>query len=314
LGLERKLSIHRISLMIEVDVLCVGLAVYDLVLPVDHHPGEDEKCFASGFVGAGGGPAANAAVTVARLGGTAAFAGYLGRDPFGDLHFEELRSEGVLTDLIVRGPLPSPFSAILVKPDGKRTVISHRAATPVLEEAQVDFSGIRPRVVLFDGHEPLISPSLARSARTDGAAIVLDAGSVHVGTLQLAPLCDYLIASEKFGRDFCREDDPLEAIGKLARVAPAAVITLGTGGLVWCAGGACGEIPAFTVAAVDTTGAGDIFHGAFALRTALGDGFAAALRYAGAAAALGCTKMGARPGIPKDNEVKEFLEKFRDAG
>ncbi len=296
--------------MIEVDVLCVGLAVYDLVLPVDHHPGEDEKCIASGFVGAGGGPAANAAAAVARLGGTSAFAGYLGRDPFGDLHFEELRSEGVITDLVVRGLHPTPFAVILVKPDGRRTVIAHRAATPALDAGKVDLSGIRPGVVLFDGNEPLISPALAQEARANGAAVVLDAGSVHGGTVKLAPLCDYLIASEKFGRDFCNEDSPLEAVRRLARIAPAAVITLGAEGLVWCAEGACGKIPAFAVNAVDTTGAGDIFHGAFALRTAMGDNFMSALRYAGAAAALGCTTMGARPGIPKKSAVDAFLEGF----
>ncbi|MGA2936450.1 MAG: PfkB family carbohydrate kinase [Syntrophobacteraceae bacterium] len=105
----------------EIDVLCVGLASYDLVYSVDRHPeadgrwdrqpelplkssaaAEETKCFATGLLMGGGGPAANAAVTVARLGGIAAFAGYLGRDIFGDMHLEELPSEGVITSLVVR--------------------------------------------------------------------------------------------------------------------------------------------------------------------------------------------------------------------
>lgn len=292
-----------------VDVLCVGHAAYDLILQVDRHPGEDEKYAATGFVGTGGGPAANASVTVARLGGTAAFAGYLGEDHFGEPHFEELRSEGVFTDLIVRGPYPSPFSVILVKPDGKRTVINHRTATPFLDVSRIDFSSIHSGAVLFDGHEPNISVPLAKVARTRKIPVVLDAGSVHRGTVELAPLSDYLVCSEAFARDFCSGKDPIAAVKDLAAIAPVAVITLGSRGLVWCGGSECGHIPALLVDAVDTTGAGDIFHGAFALRLVRGDDLVSALRYASAAAALGCTKMGARPGIPKETELIEFLQR-----
>ena len=149
----------------EINVLCVGHASYDLVLPVDHHPEADEKCFASGLIGDGGGPAANAAVTVARLGGTAAFAGYLGLDHFGNLHLDELRSEGVLDDLIVRGNSPTPLSMILVKPDGKRTIVTYKAGTPALDPGQIDFSDVHPKAILFDGHEPEISIPLAMDAR-----------------------------------------------------------------------------------------------------------------------------------------------------
>ncbi|MFZ2446825.1 MAG: PfkB family carbohydrate kinase [Syntrophobacteraceae bacterium] len=293
-----------------VDVLCVGNASYDLVLSVDHHPDADEKCFASGFIGAGGGPAANAAVSVARLGGTAAFAGYLGRDHFGDLHFEELRSEGVITDLVARGAHPTPLSSILVKPYGKRAVVTYKSATPVLGPSRVDFSQIRPKAVLFDGHEPKISVPLAKQFLGSDIITVLDAGSVHPGTVALAPLCRYLIASEKFARDFCGENDPVEAAKKLARTAPVAVVTLGAEGLVWRRGGECGRLPSVPVEVVDTTGAGDIFHGAFALRTAMGDDLLPALRYASAAAALGCTRMGARPGIPKKSEVDRLVQRF----
>lgn len=299
----------------QIDVLCVGHASYDLIFALPSHPLEDEKCSASEFTGAGGGPAANASVTVKRLGGTAAFAGYLGTDHFGDLHFEELRSEGVITDFIRRGPYPTPLSAILVKPDGKRTVINHRAATPYLQRSDVNFSRVHPGAILFDGHEPLISVPLAETARSKDIRTVLDAGSVHRGTVELAPLCDYLVGSETFARDFCARDnlcgagedfDPFEAVRRLAGLVRVAVITLGSRGLVWATGGKRGSLSAHVVDAVDTTGAGDIFHGAFTLRIAMGDDPASALRYASAAAALGCTRLGARPGIPTQDEVNAF--------
>jgi sulfofructose kinase len=137
-----------------VDVLCVGHACYDLVFGVDHHPDADEKAFAGNFTSCGGGPAANAAVTVSRLGLKSAFAGYLGSDFFGRQHLEEFSLEKVNTDLIVRGDSPTPLSAILVKPDGRRTVVNYKGATAPLDAASIDFSECRTQVILFDGHEP----------------------------------------------------------------------------------------------------------------------------------------------------------------
>jgi sulfofructose kinase len=292
---------------VEVDVLCVGLATYDLVYEVDHHPEADEKCFAASLMSCGGGPAANAAVTVRRLGGTAAFAGYLGNDIFGQMHFRELVSEGVLTDTLVRGDGPTPVSTIIVKPDGKRTVVTHKGSTPVLEPHQVDFSRLRPRAVLFDGHQPAISVSLAAGAREQNVPAVLDAGSVHRGTVELAPLCGNLIASEKFARDVSGEKDPFRALDFLARLAPVAVVTLGEAGLIWACGQRRSALGAYVVDAVDTTGAGDIFHGAFALAAARGEELTSALRYASAAAALGCAKIGARAAIPGKLELEAFI-------
>jgi sulfofructose kinase len=324
-----------IAKSVNIDVLCVGHASYDLVFQVDHDPGADEKCFAASLVSSGGGPAANAAVTVARLGGTAAFAGYLGRDLFGTMHFEELVSEGVITDLVVRdrrdagsprpnirspgsippGPAATALSSILVKPDGKRTVVTYAGSTPVLEPGEVDFTPVRPAAILFDGHQPAISLPLAIEAKRQKIPIILDAGSVHKGTLELTPLCGYLVASEKFARDLSKEKDPGRALECLAKIAPVAVITLGEAGLVWASRADAphqaplrGNLESFPVIAVDTTGAGDIFHGAFALCIARGDSLLPALRFASAAAALGCTKMGARIGIPFRSEVQSFLQ------
>jgi sulfofructose kinase len=289
------------------DVLCVGHASYDLTLLVDHHPGRDEKCFATDMSVCGGGPAANAAVTVARLGGVSALAGYLGEDLYGCRHLDELKAEGVHTEFIARGGHPTPLSVILVKPDGARTVVNHKASTPFLESVTLDLSVCRPRVMLLDGHEPKISPALAQAARSAGIPTVLDAGSVHEGTLELAPLVDYLVASEKFARRFTSREEPRQALAALAELAPCAVITLGEKGLIWRKGDASGEVPAFSVPALDTTGAGDVFHGALALGIARSMQFQALLRYASAAAALACMKVGARTGIPRGDELDDFL-------
>jgi len=291
-----------------IDVLCVGMATYDLIMRVDHHPGPDEKCFASGLLSCGGGPASNAAVTVSRLGGKSAFIGYLGQDLYGKLHVEELSRERVETQWIVRSKQPTPVSVILVKPNGDRTVVNYKSATPSLKNSDIDLADCSPSAILFDGHQPLISMRFAEFARNSNIATILDAGSVHRGTVELLPFVDYLVASARFAREFTGEQDSSAALNVLSRHARVVVITLGEKGLVWKKGSAEGEMPAFRVESIDTTGAGDTFHGAFSLAIAQGREFSAALKFASAAAALSCTKLGARPGIPTKRELDDFLK------
>ena len=296
---------------INVDVLCVGHASYDLVFAVDHHPEADEKTFAQQFISCGGGPAANAAVTVSRLGFKSAFAGYLGNDYFGQRNFEEFEKAAVNTDLIARGDLPTPVSAIWVKPDGKRTLVNYRGSTRPMAASKLDFSRCHPKVVLFDGHEPDVSLSLIKTLQGRNIPTVLDAGSVHKGTLKLLALVDYTVASQKFSHESTGKDDPKQAAVKLNQYCASVVITLGERGLVWKNKQGSGSLPAFSVDAVDTTGAGDAFHGAFAAGLASGKRWRELLTYAAAAGALCCAKYGARPAIPSAREVDRFLKKHQ---
>ncbi len=290
----------------QIDVLCVGQASYDLVFSVSRHPLEDEKIFADGFFGCGGGPAANAAVAVSRLGFTAAFAGYLGQDLYGEKHYQELVECGIDTQLIVRGSAPTPISAILVKQNGKRALINYKGDTKPSPSGAIDFKSVKSKAILFDGHEPYISPPLAECARAESITTVLDAGSLHEGTLALMERVDYLVCSEKFARQYA--GDEKKALTRLAEVSPAVVITLGEKGLLWRSGQEYGMFPAFPITAVDTTGAGDAFHGAFAAAVAAHMDWFEVLRYASAAGALCCTKIGARPGLPSREEHRALLE------
>lgn len=312
-ALARSLQMNRIPVF---DVLCVGHASYDLVFCVPRHPDPDEKIFADRLLACGGGPAANAAVTAARCGCRAAFAGYLGRDGYGEMHAEELRRYGVDLSLAVRGTAPTPLSAVLVKPDGSRALVNYKGETRPLPAGAVDLASVSARVVLYDGHEPDISvpPADRRSAS------VLDAGSLHRGTEALMFAVDYLVCSEKFARQWLGEgldeglgagrgvDGPRRALQALAERSPAVVITLGERGLIWRRGGEAGALPAFGIDAVDTTGAGDAFHGAFAAGLALGWEWPHILRFASAAGALCCTGLGARPAIPDRERIEAFLQ------
>lgn len=291
-----------------VQVLCIGHASYDLVFSVPRHPEADEKIFAESLISCGGGPAANAAVTVARLGYKAAFAGYLGNDLYGQMHVEELQQEKVSTELIVRGASPTPLSAILVKPDGKRALVNYKGSTEPLPANSIDFSIVAPEVILFDGHEPVVSAPLCAWARSRNIPLVLDAGSLHPGTDALMFLVDFLVCSEKFARQWLGDNDPERALDRLAEHSPVVIITLGEHGLIWKKGSESGKLPAFSVKAIDTTGAGDAFHGAFAAALASGQNWHDTLYYASAVGALCCTKAGARPGIPDREGVELFLK------
>ncbi|MCK5315216.1 MAG: hypothetical protein KAJ53_08840 [Anaerolineales bacterium] len=292
---------------VNVDVLCVGLAVYDLTLAVPKQPDLDDKTRASSLVSCGGGPAANAAVTVACLGGKTVLVGYLGNDTFGNLHYQELQEAGVRVDLIKRGSTPTTLSVILVKPDGTRSIIYYRESKQHLTSNSLDFRQVNPKVILFDGHEALISPRLAEYAREHGIKTILDAGSLHPGTQELVSLVDYLVCSEKFASQITGEDDEQDALERLMDYAPSVVITLGDRGVIWKNYQGSGALHAFSVEAVDTTGAGDIFHGAFAFCIAGGCDWSNTLRYASAAAALSCTRRGARLSVPTNQEVVDFL-------
>jgi len=300
--------------MKKIDVLCVGVAAYDLVFSLDHHPGADEKSIASSMISCGGGPAANAAVTVARLGYRSAFIGSVGNDLFGARLLQEFKDEGVLTDLVAPGRYPTSLSAVLVKPDGRRTVVYHRGNRQHISPGSVDYSRIKPKVCLFDGHEPDLSLALVKYARSRDIVTILDAGSMHQGTKALMPVVDYLVCSERFANEFTGEKDEKAAVTKLYQFTPSVVITLGERGLVWKNKRSEGALPAFSMNVVDTTGAGDAFHGAFASCIASGCDWEYTLKYSSAVAALCCTKLGARTGIPYMDDIQAFLKNIKDEG
>ncbi len=289
------------------DVLCVGHACLDWIFEVEKHPDEDEKMLADQLTICGGGPAANAAVAVARLGYQSAFLGYLGNDIHGDHHIGELLEDGVLTDWIIRGEHPTPLVSLMVKPDGKRSAVNFKGATQPTQSHTLNLDEVHPEVVLFDGHEPDISPGICDEAKSKGIPTVLDAGSLHKGTELLMSEVDCLVASEPFTKKLTEADEPDQAIHKLGYLASTAVMTLGDQGLIWKKDGIVGRMGAFQVNAVDTTGAGDAFHGAFAAGLSQKMNWDKLLVYASAVGALTCTQVGARLALPGETELNEFL-------
>jgi sulfofructose kinase len=320
------------------DVLCIGLVCTDLLLAVPHHPAPDEKLRATSRLVAPGGPAAVAAAQIARLGGRAAFAGLLGdadTDPFAALLREAFVAEGIDTSALLSVPdWETPLAAILVKPDATRAVLSHRPAppqtvtmlvTPCISTPSTAFEISprktvtsmvtlpRARVLLADGHRPEWTSALLAQARATSAPLVLDAGSWHDAIRDLAPHAAHLVASEACARAALAGRDPASVPPAELRAtllaAPSAtvVVTLGQRGLLWQTAAAHGAVPAFSIESMDTTGAGDAFHGAYALALARGLPLPEILRYASAAGALACTRPGAWPALARTSELEAFL-------
>ena len=292
------------------DLLCIGHASYDQVFSIPHHPASDEKMQADNLLSCGGGPAANAAVTAAKLGFKAGFCGYLGNDSYGDSHLSELQAHDINTQLINRGDSPTPLSVVLVKPNGDRALINYKGNTQALAADSVDFSSVKTKTLLFDGHEAKLSLSALQQANLKTVPSVLDAGSLHDGTLSLMNQVDYLVCSEKFAIQYA--GDPQTALSQLAAIAPWVVITLGEHGLIWQHGQEIGKLDAPNIEAVDTTGAGDAFHGAFAAGLSANMDWLNLLYYASAAGAFCCTKLGARTSLPSLEQHQQLLNSWRE--
>lgn len=294
------------------DILCTGHACYDLIFQVPHHPQSDEKISSSAHYACGGGPAANAAVAISRLGLKSEFIGYLGNDIYGESHLAELTAEGVETSRVMRGSAATPVATLIVKPDGKRSVVNYTEVDTMQGHDQLTLDSQNlPSVMLFDGHQPDVSIELIRQSRQYEIPTVLDAGSLHKGTEALVNQVDYLAASEKFARQYSGQDDPETALQHMRSLAPVVIITLSERGLLWSRHDETGRLPAFQVQTVDSTGAGDAFHAGLATALALQKPWKETLVFASAVAALCCTRIGARPGMPDHRTLSEFLQNNR---
>jgi sulfofructose kinase len=292
-------------------VLCVGQATLDHVLTVDDAIVVGRKHKARRHDVVGGGLSANAAVAVARLGGVAMLASVIGDDATGDALLAGLADEHVDTYLVQRrAGVTSPLSAVIVSADGARTIVNH---TPpeLLAHTCPDLDDVTCSAVLVDGRWPSGTRAALELARTRGVPGVVDVDRSSVDAAVLATcmeLASHLIFSEDALREVSRMSSASDGLQRIGRDTDAHVsVTLGPRGVVWIDRGEIRSMGAFVVDVVDTTGAGDVFHGAATLALAEGVDEAHAFAFASAAAALKCARPGARAGIPPRQDVDDLL-------
>jgi len=300
-----------------IDVLCIGHACVDMNVLVPFFPRENGKQEISHLQESGGGPAANAAYLLSAWGVPTAFAGLVGDDDRGKRVAEEFGQVGTDLSLLERrNRYETPFSIVMVnEQNGSRTIINRKHERSFLSAEWIDQASLSPRVILFDGHEP--EASLRAIERFPYAKTVLDAGSLRKGTRLLAEKVDYLVSSERFAlavtgltdlRDEAAQD---QCLASLRKIAPGQiVVTMGERGLIFDHHGRTDRMPAYKVPVIDTTAAGDIFHGAFVYGLLNRMSIVDILKLASATAALSVSREGGRPSIPTREEVILFLERL----
>lgn len=292
-------------------VLCVGQSTLDHVLFVPTAITAGHKHVADAYQAVGGGVAANAAVAVSRLGGSSILASCVGDDFAGRAVLDGLADERVDTQLVTRvASTPTPFSTIVVSPDGARTVFNHTPAElfarpcPTLEGRPID-------AVLTDCRWPAGTLAALRHAHAFGVPSVVDVDRriADPETRRIVfELGTHLVFSEEALRDSTASASSADGLRVIAQETRAHVsVTLGERGVQWLDGDVVESIDAFAVDVVDTAAAGDVFHGAFALALAEGLDEPAGFRFAAAAAALKCSRPGARAGMPDRPAVDELV-------
>lgn len=290
-------------------VFSLGIATLDYVYSVEHMPTRGEKYRSRDLAVVGGGCAGNASVAIARLGGRSWLATRLADDLVGDEIVAGLAREEVDTSFARRVPgLRSPVSAILVDAAGERMVVSY--SDPAMPEDVDWLPKALPEgagAVLADtrwGEGALAALKLARRAGVPG---VLD-GDRKPPHPELVATASHVAFSAQALREVSGEEDPRLGLAKIAQgTATWLAVTLGKEGVLFVENGEVAHLPAFEVETIDTLGAGDVWHGAFALALAEGEDERSAIRFASATAALKCTRFGGRAGAPTRGELTRFL-------
>lgn len=292
-------------------VTCVGLAAQDIIFSVEAIPTGPGKIRASARTEVGGGPAANAACAVAAIGGTSKFIGVLGGDHLGATIAADLATTGVDVSAIRHRPgLVSPLSTVVVDPTGERAIVNH-TDSDLYESAELpsthEIDG--SAAVLADVRWPEGSITALQHARGLEVPGVLDFDLGYDTDSPLLEAASHVVFSAPALARLTGTDDPADALRSIAKSFGAWVaVTLGDRGSMWLEFGDPVSLPSFEVDVVDTTGAGDVFHGVFAHALGVGSGTDESMRMATAAAALSCTRMGGRDGIPTGQELQRFLE------
>jgi len=293
------------------DIVGVGINVIDYLFRIPHFPERDTKLDALGAAIQGGGLTATAMVACARLGLATRYLGKFGDNEIGALARRELEAEGIdLGAAVAARGVPNRFCVVLVEEEsGARTIVRQCDPRIWLRPDELDRAAVvSGRLLHLDGYEGEAALAAARLAREAGIPVLMDAEEATQRRQELFRLVDVLIVGRRYGRLITGADDPREILAALARLGPSVVgLTLGEAGSMLLYRGELVEAPGFPVAVVDTTGAGDVFHGAFAYGLLQGWEARHILAFANAVSALKCTRLGGRTGIPSVDEVGVFL-------
>lgn len=291
-------------------VLCIGHAAYDITMPVVKYPKENSKVRIGKTTSCSGGAATNAGFVLAKWDIETYIAAAVGNDEYGLRIIEEMQECGIHTDYVrISDSFETTTSYILASQEtGSRTIIISR--TKQTELTDVEFK-IIPSAIIADGEELELTKKALK--QFPNAISILDAGSLKPAIVSLASLVNYCITSRDFAEEYCqipldptKKEDMIQCHIKMEQdFKTNVIITLGEYGSFTKYNGSYELVPSLHVKAVDTTGSGDIYHGAFLYFLEQGKSVLEAMRYANITGAIAATKLGRNHSIPELQEVLE---------
>ncbi len=294
------------------DVVGMGLNAVDHLCLIPRFPRYEEKLKMDDFKRAGGGQVASALVACSRWGLRAKYIGKVGGGEMGDFSYSTLEDEGIDLEEVSRvdGAL-NQFAMILVDGrTGERTIIWKRDSELAMQPDEVPLEAVRQgRFLLLDGHDAPAAARAAAAAAGAGVQVVVDAETVKPGTRDLIAHSHFVVCAQEFPEAFTGRGDLEEALDEIRRAGPGCVVsTLGRDGAVCLSDRGPIRSRGFKVRCIDSTGAGDVFHGAFIYGLTQGWEIKRILDFSNAAAALNCTSIGARGGIRSVKEILDLIQ------
>ena len=300
--------------MPQFDVVGVGLNATDTLILLSHFPAYAGKVAFDDEILSPGGQVASAMVACAHLGLRVKYIGTVGDDLRGRIQLESLQASGIdLTDVQVRQGCPNQTAYILIdRSTGERTVLWRRD-----DSLRLDPDSIRPeqitcaRLLHIDAHDTNAVARAAEIARQHKIPVTVDVDTIYHGFDRVLPNVDYLVASSEFPIQWTNERDPFKALETIQNEyhIPVAAMTLGAHGALARVNNKFIYSPAFVVNCADTTGAGDVFHGAFCYAVLQNMPMRETLEFSNALAALNCMALGARGGISTVEQAKALMQR-----
>lgn len=294
-------------------ILCIGQSAYDITLPIDGYPEENKKYRIDKQIECGGGSANNSAYLLARWGNETYFASTIGKDIYGKKIKEELTSVGVNIDYFEELDLNTNVSYIINnKQNGSRTILTNK--NPLMHFTNLLDIDLHPEAILVDGNNYEMALKILK--REENAIKVIDAGSFKESTVELCKYCDYIVCSNDFAKDYTKIKFDYHNLDQIKEVydliqkdfTGKLVITLEARGSFTKIDQEYHLVPSIKVKSIDSTGAGDIYHGAFTHFIAHHYSLLDTMRFANIAGALSVQKIGSKASQPTLEEVLKYHE------
>ena len=292
--------------------VCIGHSTYDITLPVKEYPKENVKYRIPNHIECGGGPASNGAYLLAKWGMDTTMVSIIGDDHYGHQILKEYESVGVNTKYVELNPNHRTSSSYIIAntSTGTRTILSSKKQA--IRKLSIPVSDIKADVILIDGEHPESAYEIFMN--NPDAISVIDAGRLNDETKFLGRKATYVICSKDFAEDFAEEEIDINRIDRLTEIhkkleeyyETCVIITLEAAGSFTRINGEYQIVPSVKVHAVDSTGAGDIFHGAYTFYIANNYSLKDAIHYASITSAISVTRIGSRYSIPLLREVLEY--------